>query len=88
MATIDLSQMKTRTANEVIRGYGAVHEPIEIINPDAKHYIGVGLTSTVPVKIHGSAGYFCGGLTDGPTISVEKNRYNRNDPKTYNPITE
>lgn len=73
MATIDLSQMETRTANEVIRGYGAAHESIEIINPDAKHYIGVGLTSTVPVKIHGSAGYFCGGLSDGPTITVEKN---------------
>ena len=73
MATIDLSEMPTRTANEVIRGYGAIHESIEVINPDAKHYIGVGLTSAVPVTIHGSAGYFCGGLTDGPTITVEKN---------------
>ncbi|WP_022665868.1 glutamate synthase-related protein [Desulfospira joergensenii] len=73
MATIDLSEMPIRTANEVIRGYGAIHEPIEIINPDARHYIGVGLTNPVDVSIHGSAGYFCGGLSDGPFIRVEKN---------------
>jgi glutamate synthase (NADPH/NADH) large chain len=73
MATIDLSQMPIRTANEVIKGYGAVHKDIDIVNPDARHYIAVGLTSPVNVRIHGSAGYFCGGLTDGPSIKVERN---------------
>ncbi len=72
-ATIDLSRMPVRTANEVIKGYGAAYKDIEIINPDARHYIGVGLTSPIHVRIHGSAGYFCGGLTDGPIIDVEKN---------------
>ena len=56
MATIDLSRMPIRTANEVIRGYGAVHRDIDIINPDARHYIAVGLTNPVNVRIHGSAG--------------------------------
>lgn len=73
MATIDLSNTPIRTANEVIRGYGAIHQSIEIINPDAKHYIAVGLTNPVDVHIKGSAGYFCGGLSDGPTIRVDKN---------------
>ena len=73
MATIDLSTMPMKTANEVMRGYGAIHESIEIINPDAKHYIGVGLTNPVDLTIKGSAGYFCGGLSDGPRITVEKN---------------
>ena len=73
MATIDLSTMPMKTANEVIRGYGAIHESIEIVNPDAKHYIGVGLTNPVDLTIRGSAGYFCGGLSDGPRITVEKN---------------
>lgn len=73
MATIDLSEMPIRTANEVIRGYGAIHESIDIINPDARHYIAVGLTNPVDVSIQGSAGYFCGGLSDGPRIRVEKN---------------
>jgi glutamate synthase domain-containing protein 2 len=73
MAIIDLSQMSIRTANEVIKGYGANHLDVEIINPDARHYIAVGLANPVRVKIRGSAGYFCGGLSDGPSIEVEKN---------------
>ncbi|MBF0234723.1 MAG: alpha-hydroxy-acid oxidizing protein [Desulfamplus sp.] len=73
MATIDLSTMPIRMANEVIRGHGAAHENIEIVNPDARHYIAVGLTNPVRVLIHGSAGYFCGGLSDGPHIEVENN---------------
>ncbi|MBF0201093.1 MAG: alpha-hydroxy-acid oxidizing protein, partial [Desulfamplus sp.] len=73
MATIDLSTLPIRSANEVIRGYGAAHQDIEIINPDARHYIAVGLTNPVKVSIKGSAGYFCGGLCDGPRIEVSKN---------------
>lgn len=73
MVTLDLSNMPIRTANEVIRGYGAAHQDIEIINPDAKHYIGVGLTNPIRVTIRGSAGYFCAGLSDGPYVEVENN---------------
>ena len=73
MATIDLSTMSIRCANEVIRGYGAIHKSVEVLNPDAKHYIGVGLTSSIQMTIKGSAGYFCGGLSDGPDIFVENN---------------
>ncbi|MFP4350493.1 MAG: glutamate synthase-related protein [Desulfococcaceae bacterium] len=73
MPTIDLSQMNIKTANEVIKGYGATHRDVEIVNPDARHYIGVGLTNPIRLSIRGSAGYFCGGLSDGPRIEVEKN---------------
>ncbi len=73
MVPIDLSDMPVRTANEVIRGYGAAHQDIEINNPDAKHYICVGLTNPIKVQINGSAGYFCGGLSDGPLIEVKNN---------------
>ncbi|MCU0588065.1 MAG: glutamate synthase-related protein [Syntrophobacteraceae bacterium] len=73
MAIIDLSKMSIRTANEVIKGYGANHLDVEIINPDARHYIAVGLANPIRLKIRGSAGYFCGGLSDGPAIEVEKN---------------
>jgi len=73
MATIDLSKMSIRTANEVIKGHGANHRDVEIINPDAKHYIAVGLSNPIRLRIRGSAGYFCGGLSDGPIIEVDKN---------------
>jgi glutamate synthase domain-containing protein 2/formylmethanofuran dehydrogenase subunit C len=73
MATIDLSEMAIRTANEVIKGYGAIHQDMTILNPDARHYIAAGLTNPIAIEICGSAGYFCGGLSDGPRIHVQKN---------------
>ena len=39
----------------------------------ARHHIGVGLTHPINVHIKGSAGYFCGGLTDGPRFLVDNN---------------
>ena len=66
MASIDLSRVSVTQANELIRKYGADGEDIEVINPDARHHIGVGLVHKVKLHIRGSAGYFCAGLTDGP----------------------
>ena len=73
MITIDLSTTAVRMANEMIRGYGSTRQNVEVVNPDAKHYIGVGLVSPIKLRIRGSAGYYCGGLCDGPQFEVEKN---------------
>lgn len=73
MATIDLSVTPVREANELIRKYGADGVDVEVLNPDARHHIGVGLTHPVNVHIRGSAGYFCAGLTDGPRFIVDNN---------------
>ena len=73
MATIDLSIMPMKTANEVIKGYGAIHQDVTILNPDARHYLAAGLTNPIEIEICGSAGYFCGGLSDSPRIHVQKN---------------
>lgn len=73
MATIDLSVTPVREANELLRKYGADGIDVEVLNPDARHHIGVGLTHPINVHIKGSAGYFCGGLTDGPRFIVDNN---------------
>jgi glutamate synthase domain-containing protein 2 len=73
MATIDLAKTPVREANELIRNYGAAGEDVDILNPDARHHIGVGLVHNIELRIHGSAGYFCAGLTDGPRVTVENN---------------
>lgn len=73
MATIDLSVTPVREANERIRKYGADGVDVEVLNPDARHHIGVGLTHKINVHIRGSAGYFCAGLTDGPNFIVDNN---------------
>ena len=73
MVTVDLAEVAVRRANEIIRECGAKGEDVEVVNPDARHHIGVGLTDEITVRIRGSAGYFCAGLTDGPRFEVDNN---------------
>ena len=62
--SIDLSQLSITDANELIRQCGAAGEDVDIVNPDARHNIGVGLVHPINVRVKGSGGYFCAGLTD------------------------
>ena len=73
MVKIDLAEIPVREANELIRKYGAEREDVELLNPDARHHLGVGLTEDINVRIRGSAGYFCAGLTDTARFDVENN---------------
>lgn len=73
MVTIDLSTLPVRDANEAIRAAAAAGEDIEVVNPDARHHIGVGLVAPVTVHVKGSAGYFCAGLSHGARFEVESN---------------
>jgi glutamate synthase domain-containing protein 2 len=73
VVTIDLSSQSITEANELIRQCGERGEDIEVLNPDARHHIGVGLTRDITVRVRGSAGYFCAGLTDGPTFEIDSN---------------
>jgi len=73
MVTIDLSILTITEANEKIRECGQNGQNVEVINPDARHNIGVGLTDPINVTVKGSAGYFCGGLSHGATYNIEHN---------------
>jgi glutamate synthase domain-containing protein 2/formylmethanofuran dehydrogenase subunit C len=73
MVTIDLARTPVREANEQIRSIGEAGEDVEIVNPDARHHIGVGLTAPITVHVRGSAGYFCAGLTDRATFIIDNN---------------
>lgn len=73
MVTIDLGKTSVREGNEKIRQYGQNGEDVEVINPDARHHIGVGLVHPITVKVRGSAGYFCAGLSDAAYFEVDSN---------------
>jgi glutamate synthase domain-containing protein 3 len=75
MVQIDLSRVAITEANDKIRAFAADRQEVEIINPDARHNIGVGLVVDDPitVRVRGSAGYFCGGLTHGVRFEIEHN---------------
>ena len=73
MVTLDLAKLTVRQANEQLREYGEKGEDVEILNPDSKHHIGVGLTSPINVHVRGSAGYFCAGLSDRASFTIDNN---------------
>jgi glutamate synthase domain-containing protein 2 len=73
VVTIDLAKIPVREANERIRNYGSAGEDVTVVNPDARHHIGVGLTDPITVHVRGSAGYFCAGLTDQAHFEVDNN---------------
>ena len=43
---------------------------IRLINPLAKHHLGVGVLEPVKITYEGSVGYFCTGLTDGSDVVI------------------
>jgi glutamate synthase domain-containing protein 2/formylmethanofuran dehydrogenase subunit C len=73
MVALDLAKLSVREANERIREAGADGDDVEILNPDARHHIGVGLIHPITVQVRGSAGYFCAGLSDQAHFEVEHN---------------
>jgi len=73
VVTIDLAEIPVRDANELIRKHGSAGEDVTVVNPDARHHIGVGLTDPINVHVQGSAGYFCAGLTDQARFVVDNN---------------
>jgi glutamate synthase domain-containing protein 3 len=73
MVQIDASRLSLRDINTQIRAAAEHESEIELLNPDARHNLAVGLTRAVNLTIRGSAGYFCVGLCDGPTVDVEGN---------------
>ena len=73
MVSIDLAELSVREANAQLRTLGEAGEEVEILNPDARHHIGVGLTAPIDVHVQGSAGYFCAGLTDQAHFHVSHN---------------
>jgi len=74
MAQVDLSAVSVTEGNNLIRQYAEAGESIDVLNPDARHHIGVGVTGSASIRVHGSAGYFCAGLTgNGPDFLIDNN---------------
>ena len=66
---LDCSQLPTREVNAALAALDdGAHA--RITKPWGRHNLAVGLTRRVAVDIDGNAGYFTGGLGDGPDITV------------------
>jgi glutamate synthase domain-containing protein 3 len=76
VSTVEASAVRAggksvREINREIRGLIALGcREIRIEEPDAQHNLGVGIVEPVALHFDGSVGYYCGGMGDGPRITI------------------
>ncbi len=69
--SINCRDLTTRAINRQIReAIAAGNQEIHVLEPDARHNLGVALLQPVKVVFEGSVGYYCGGMMDGARIEV------------------
>ena len=71
-ATFDAQDLSTREINLELRRllYEEAVNDVTVLNPRAKHSLGVGILTRCRIRFEGSLGYFGCGLIDGPEIHV------------------
>src|SRR5882762_1711536 len=71
-AVFDAKSLTTRQINLELRWllYGEGVKDVTVLNPGAKHSLGVGILTRCRITFDGSLGYFGCGLVDGPEIRI------------------
>ncbi len=67
---LDCATLSTREVNTALRELPA-RSRVRIVNPLGRHNLAVALDQELDIEIAGHAGYFIGGLCDGPSITVD-----------------
>jgi glutamate synthase domain-containing protein 3 len=72
MQVIDLATTSLREANAQLQGQAAQTNQTQwdILNPDGKHAIAVGLDAPIDVTVRGSTGYYCAGMNKQAIVRV------------------
>ena len=72
MAVIDLAEATLRTLNQTLHEVreGTNETVVEVRNPRGSHAVAVGVDVPITVEVHGSVGYYCGGMNQKATIVV------------------
>jgi glutamate synthase domain-containing protein 3 len=72
-ATFDAHDLTTRQINLELRRllYEEGIDDVTVLNPGAKHSLGVGILTRCKLTFEGSLGYFGCGLIDGPEIQIK-----------------
>jgi glutamate synthase domain-containing protein 3 len=71
-ATFDAHDLTTRQVNLELRSlvYDQGIRDITVLNPSARHSLGVGILARCRIRFEGSIGYFACGLIDGPEVHI------------------
>ena len=69
--TVHCHGLTTREINRRLReAVAAGHREIRVLEPEARHNLGVALLQPVRVVFEGSVGYYCAGMMDGAHVEV------------------
>ncbi len=69
MVTLSCAELSTREINQELRALPDGSEVL-ITEPRGRHSLAVGLNNRIRITIDGNAGYYIGGLCDGPDVIV------------------
>jgi methylamine---glutamate N-methyltransferase subunit B len=73
-ATLDCAGLTTREINQSIKRLASEGEnEIHLLNPEARHSLGVAVFSPIKIVVEGTAGYYCGAMGDGATFHIQGN---------------
>ncbi len=71
MGSVECAGKTTREINrEIRRLIEAGEQEVVVLNPQARHNLAVAILQPVRIVIEGSAGYYCAGMSDGPTVEI------------------
>jgi glutamate synthase domain-containing protein 3 len=73
--TFDLAVEKLRVLNATLAALTPATNQTywQILNPRGEHAIAVGVTVPVDIHVEGHVGYYCAGMNDGATITIDGN---------------
>ena len=71
-AVLDASELTTRKINAELRWliYEQGVKQVSVLNPSARHSLGVAILARCRIRFEGSLGYFGCGLIDGPEVEI------------------
>lgn len=70
MVTLSCADLSTREINAALAALPDGRHAV-VTEPRGRHNLAVGLTNEITIDIAGNAGYFIGGLCDGPDVTVD-----------------
>ena len=68
MTAVDLTQVSVRELNQEL--HDVAEGQWQVLHPDGRHCIAVGLDSPAEVDIDGHAGYYCAGMNKLAQVTV------------------
>ncbi|HEY9644228.1 MAG TPA: hypothetical protein V6C57_27285 [Coleofasciculaceae cyanobacterium] len=74
LTTLDCHGLTTREINQRLKAIAAEGlEEVTVLNPAGQHNLAVGLDTDLRIRIQGSVGYYCGGLSDHVNLEIQGN---------------